>query len=175
MTYKAAAIVASCVFAFYVILLTAMGIYWFISRREHRRQLAEMEAQAKQYKETVFAHSTDGQVRQQSRTASIYSETRSVRSMFYEGPGRQHSGHSKNSSSSSDATERGYNSVHTNLIPLRQVSAPQSREQEDTQSEDRLSVYSNRSRTSSVSTLRYYAEAGADDEVPVIPNAVLVN
>lgn len=187
MANHAAAIVAICVFIFYILLLTAMGIYWYWSRRQHHKALAEMEAQAAQYdKDTVFVRTIDGELRPTSRAASMFSDSRSVRSLFYEGPGRQSSGHSarsarsmhsRNSSSSSNLSvgsgDRRYTSAQSNLIPLRQVSDSRAKVQEGTQVDEIISVYSDRSRASSVSTLRYYAEARAEDEIPALPSAVL--
>jgi len=182
MAYKAAMIVALCVLGFYLILLTAMGVYWIRKRIQHRRELKEMEAKAATYNETVFSRSVDGQTRPNPyRTPSMFSETRSVRSMFYEGPGRRASTDQLGLNySRSDGSDGRYSSVHSNLIPLQETRTRDHFDEEEReydlaeeQGGERLSIYSTRSRASSASTMRYYAEGQAGGPPATMPTAVL--
>jgi len=155
MAYKAATIIAICVFAFYVIFTTFLSVCWCIQRYKQRRSRASLEAQDDPSSdETAMLRTTDDQQRQ-SRTASMYSETRSVSSMFYEGSGRAPNGGDRNS-------------VNSLLIPLQPVHSV-----EEKVADDRLSAKTGRSRASSVSTLRYYATSSTQEEpVPAIPSDV---
>jgi len=185
MQYKAAVIVAVCVLGFYVVLLTAMGIYWIRNRLKRRQEFKEMEAQAAAYNETVFSRTEDGQPRPgPSRTASMFSETRSVRSMFYEGPGRRPSSDQLGLNySNSDSSDRRYSSVHSNLIPLQETRAHDHFDHQgyeddladlgDGLREEGLSAYSTRSRASTASTIRYYAEGQVDGPPVTMARTVL--
>jgi len=166
MANQVATIVAVCVLAFYLILSTILSVCWCIQRRNQKRIHASSEPQVEPSTEgTAYQRTVDNQQRS-SRTDSMYSETRSLSSMFLEGQGRVPNGSSRNSVIS--YTDRRYSSVNSLLIPLQPVHSV-----EDEVTEERLSIKTSRSRAGSTSTLRYYAlPTSQEEEIPAVPSTL---
>jgi hypothetical protein len=125
--------------------------------------------------------------------SSISTETRSTRSMFYEGPGTPVASTGDigvplpTEVSRPTIGHRRYSSSVSNLIPLQNHSPPllspytESRsnsagEIEWEQGDDRIASIStrSRSRSSSHSTLRYYMENTAPEPMPSLPSIAFV-
>jgi hypothetical protein len=166
MANQVATIIAVCVLAFYLILTTALSVCWCIQRRKHKRTLTSLEPQVESSAEGTTNQRTVDCQQSPSRTASMYSETRSVSSMFHDGRGRVPYG--SNRSSVISYADRRYSSVNSLLIPLQPVHSV-----EDDATDDRLSIKTGRSRASSTSTLRYYAlPTSQEEEIPAVPRIV---
>jgi len=166
MATEVATIIAVCVFAFYLILITTLGVLWWIQRYKQKRTHASLEAQVEPSSEDTAYQRTVADQQGPSRAASMYSETRSVSSMFFEG--RKGVPYGGDSNSVISHTDRRYSSVNSLLIPLQPVHSV-----EEDVGDDRLSIKSFRSRASSTGTLRYYALASSQEEdIPAIPPVV---
>jgi hypothetical protein len=166
MANQVATIVAVCVLAFYLILTTSLSVCWCIQRRKQKRTHASLEPQVEASTEGTTNQRTVDYQQSPSRTASMYSEIRSVSSMFLEGRGRVPHGSNRNSAIS--YTDKRYSSVNSLLIPLQPVHSV-----EDEVTDDRLSIKTGRSRASSTGTLRYYAlPTSQEEDVPAIPPIV---
>lgn len=168
MANEVATIVAVCVLAFYLILTTTLSIFWYMQRRKQRQLHASLEAQAQPSSQgATYRRIVDQQQQDPTRTASMYSETRSVSSMFVEGQAREPGGSDRNSVVS--YTDRRYSSVNSLLIPLRPVHSV-----EEEVGDDGMSIKTGRSRASSTATSRYYALPSQDEQLPALPPKVPV-
>ena len=163
MANEVATIIAACVFAFYLVLTTIFSVCWCIQRHKQKRTHASLDAQVAPSSESQ--RTVDSQ-NGPSRTVSMYSETRSVSSMYLERQGRVP--HSSNRNSVISYTDRRYSSANSLLIPLQPVHSV-----EEDVGDDRFSMKTGRSRASSTSTQRYYAlPSSQEEEIPAVPHIV---
>ena len=167
MANEVATIVAVCVLVFYVVLTSTLSVCWWIQRRKQRQLYASLEAQAEPSSQRAAYQPIVDHQQVPSRTASMYAETRSVPSMLLEGPGREPHGSDRNSIIS--YTDGRYSSVSSLLVPLQPVHSV-----EEEVVDDRLSVKTGRSIASPTGTIRYYALASQDEQLPAVPPEVPV-